>query len=202
MLAIDTSHLCVLARAAKQLAHQANTMSDAFLELLDVHYCGGQRCALTSETLRHEEQDLSNPDCNILVYADISSDSLDEKLQVWSDYQSHPFANTPVDDRDRTLLAVAHAAATAGHDVVLLTDDMLLYQSGFELGLDDSFAAWTLLSIVFLGWLARCGALDPDDVAAIADAEEDHLNSRHIPPELYQDRYEKLISVVNALGYM
>lgn len=202
MLAVDTSHLCVVARAADKLSDQADTTVEAFLSLLGIHYCGGQRCAITSQTLHQQEQDLSDSACSILAYAQLPPDCLDGKLEVWDDEPPHPFENAPVNQRDRTLLAVADKAATSGHDVALLTDDMALHECGRDLTLNGSLAATTLLSIVFFGKLARCEALEPEQVATIAQVEEDRLQGRHLTNDLYRMKHEKIIAVVNALGYL
>jgi hypothetical protein len=200
MLALDTSHLCVVARAAEKLSDQTDNTAQAFSELLDIHYCGGQRYALTSETLHQQEQDLSDSCCSILLYAQVPPDCLDGKLEVWNDDPPHPFENTAVNERDRTLLTVADRAATSGHHVALVTDDMLLYQRGRDLTLNGSLAAMTLLSIIFIGALATCGALEPEQVATIAQVEQDHLDNRHLTTGFYQMKREKIVAVVNALA--
>ena len=61
-LAMDTSHVCVLARTSKAMTVAGGAVGDKFRSLLDAHACEGQHILFTSRTLCEDEMDMASPD--------------------------------------------------------------------------------------------------------------------------------------------
>lgn len=199
---IDTSHLCVLARAASRLELDSAPSGQVFDDLLGIHYCNGQRSAVTSNTVYTEEQDLTQPQCPLHLYATLPPTALDGKVDPWHDNSYRKFDHGEVGDRDQTLVAVADIATDNGQTTQLLTDDLSLYQWVWNLAATDQLAAFPELSIVFIGKLAQCGALSPIEVASIAEAEEIHLAGRVLSEAFRQRKQQKINAVIGALGFV
>lgn len=199
-LALDTSHICVLARAAVALALGGSTVAEHFGQLLEAHRCAGQHRLVTSRTLCEDEMDLADPDSIPRRFADLPVDALDA-IECLDDQSVNTIEGTPngLRGRDVTLVHVADACSVGGH-VLLVTDDEDLVDATLEMatGLSDAqVAIWPQHSIVFLGGLHRCGALTLDTLIAVADAEETYAIDRWVDDEL---RHTKMIRIRDTLN--
>src|SRR2546422_961696 len=78
-LAIDTSHVSVLVRAARLLAADAPALADRFRDLLRSHTCSGQHRLMSSRTLltSDTEMNLANPRSAPQLYGHLPTNALD-----------------------------------------------------------------------------------------------------------------------------
>jgi hypothetical protein len=130
-LAIDTSHVCVLVRAAKLLADDDTRLADRFRDLLVSHTCSGQHRLMTSRTLlsTDSEMNLASPSSAPQLYGDLPSNSLDVVDSVDGGSGDDLPIGTP-GDRDRTLVAAAVSVMKEGQETVMVvTDDEALAES-------------------------------------------------------------------------
>jgi hypothetical protein len=202
-LAIDTSHVCLLVRAADRLAADEPTLSDRFQELLASHACAGNHRLVSSLTLlSHErEMNLASADSAPRLYGQLPIGALDPIEGVDAGPGDDLPAGLP-GERDRTLAAAAVAVSNGAEQTVMVVTD------------DESFADWiaeiaagmsdidvALLpasSVDLLGRMHACGSIGTPVVTAVGDAETAHLNVRVMDADLRQRKLARLNQMVVA----
>jgi alkanesulfonate monooxygenase SsuD/methylene tetrahydromethanopterin reductase-like flavin-dependent oxidoreductase (luciferase family) len=163
-LAVDTSHVCVLVRAARLLEDDARTLADRFVELLRAHSCAGQHRLISSRALlaADTEMNLSSPTCAPLIYGYLPPGALD-LLESVDGGSGNDLPEGSLGDRDRTLAAAALVVADGGREtVIVVTDDEALADWIRELAAamgDAEVAILPAPSIELLSQMHACGAV-------------------------------------------
>ncbi len=202
-LAIDTSHVCVLVRAASLLAADEPTLADRFRELLVSHACDGHHRLMTSHTLlsNDREMNLASPDSAPRRYGDLPLGSLDP-IESIDGGPGDGLPPGPPGERDRTLAAAAVAVSNAEEQTVMVvTDDEALADWVAEVaaGMGDiDVALLPASSIDLLGRMHACGTIGTPVVTAVSDAESAHLDNRIIDAGLRQRKLARLNQMVVA----
>lgn len=202
-LAIDTSHVCVLVRAAQLLALENSSIAERFGELLVSHACAGGHRLMSSRTLLTEpsEMNLASADSAVRKYGDLPIDALDlvEPIDGGPGVDLPPGAPR---DRDRTLVAAAMGVSDDREQTVMVvTDDEALADWVAEIaaGMTDlEVDILAATSVELLGRMHACGSLDLQVVAAVGDSETEHLNARVMDEELRQRKLARLNRMVVA----
>ena len=199
-LALDTSHICVLARVAAELEDQA-TVGEVFGSLLDAHSCVLQRRLVTSVTMCRDEMNLAGADARPHIFAALPPNALDD-VECIDDTERNPADwGGRVGGRDRTLVMVADRCAD--ELAMMLTDDEQLYSDAMDLTTSgDNFDIGVLpkWSFEFLGQLQACGALPLDWLYSAATAEERHAkNTWH--GALLQTKLARIQDTLNEAVY-
>jgi hypothetical protein len=202
-LALDTSYVCVLSRAALEVANQ-DSLGTVFRQLLTIHNCGGEVRLVTSRTLCATELNLANPDAPPRRFAALPPDSLDELLECLDDEDVSELPDPPegVGQRDLTLLA-AVAQLTDEGLVTLVSDDERLIVWCQELLVqmpDANVGVWPRYSIDYLGALHECGALTFDTLLVIVEREEEYAYEQWTG-SLRQRKLKRIRDVYLKAGY-
>jgi hypothetical protein len=202
-LAIDTSHVCLLVRAADRLAVEEPLLSDRFQELLASHECAGRHRLMSSLTLlSHErEMNLASPDCALRLYGQLPIGALDPIESVDAGAGDDLPEGLP-GERDRTLAAAAVAVSNgAEQTVMVVTDDESLgdWIAEIAAGMSDiDVALLPASSVDLLGRMHACGSIGTSVVMAVGDAETAHLNIRVMDAGLRQRKLARLNQMVVA----
>lgn len=179
-LAVDTSHVSLVARAASRL--QGNGSSQGrFRRLISLSRCGLSRALVTSTAIRDLELDLTDPSCPPRKYAELEPADLGS-LGFVEATDGVVLTNPPegVGDQDWSLLAISRQIAADGSGVILLSNDEALLNWAH----DEFFFSGSELEVVpvhsldFLGHMHTCGAIAFDELAEISEGERQHLESR------------------------
>lgn len=202
-LAVDTSHVCVLVRAASLLACDEPTLAQRFQELLTSHTCGGSHRLMTSQALlsNDNEMNLASPHSALRRYGDLPIGSL-ELIEPVEGGNGNDLPLGVPGDRDRTLVAAAVVVSDAeGGMVMVVTDDEALADWVAEIaaGMSDADVdIWPASSIDLVDRMHECGAIGTPVVEAVSDAETTHLADCVLSLDLRQRKLARLSRVVVA----
>jgi hypothetical protein len=203
-LALDTSHVCVLVRAAVELARYEPAIADRFHDLLVAHACGGSHDLMTSRTLieNDRELNLASSECALRKFGDLPVGALAGVSVV--DGGSGEDMPAPIGERDKTLVAAAIVASERHRgSVIVVTDDeaMADWVSSVAAGMTDlDVGILSATSIDMIDRLHDCGAVDTTVVAAIADMETQYQAQRAIPAGLLKRKLERIRRMAIAAG--
>lgn len=183
-LVIDTSHVCLLVRAASLLAADDPPLAERFRELLVSHMCDGHHRLMSSQALLSDEREmnLASPDSAPRRYGDLPlALNVIESIDGGS---GEGLPSGPPGERDRTLVVAAVAVSGAEEQTVMVvTDDEELadWVAKIAAGMGDvDVAILAASSVDLLGRMHACGTIDLQVVTAVGDAEGAHLNGRMI----------------------
>ncbi len=188
VLGLDASHLFALRRAAEVLETPGGAR-DWLLSLIEAHRCSGFRQLVSSEECLREEVtgprgDSSKPApalAEVLGPADLAKHVITHSDQGWDalpDPVPQP-SGLIFGERDRRLAAATDAAgAMEDVDPWLVTDDVDFVEN---LKAEDVLAhvrVWPVSTGDLLLTLHACGAISDDELEAVLEGEERHLNSQ------------------------
>jgi hypothetical protein len=207
VLAVDTSHLYVLWRAAKLLA--PTSVKDVLLAMIDAHSCCGTRHLVSSAAVLAREV----TGCAAAAKAPELSNVLGpEDLEVrfsthddshWAALPGHcPPGGRIFGDFDRRLVASAESAGTDfDEDVYLATDDEDLLLNLTDCLGDDLVASMPIASVELLLRLVDCEALDVAQLEAVLEAEDARLRDDQLmQPRKRIAKEERLAGIAARLG--
>lgn len=214
VLAIDTSHVCLLGRIA---ARQNDQEAVVFVELVEIHRCQGARQLVTSTALLEVELNLADPECPVRKFAEsVPLDALNclaalpagsieiERLQNLDCLAPD---DTPVilNDHDATLVVAADGANNSNDDVALVTDDERLLVWQKEMMMRGEVGALAAHGLELLAEMVSCNALNADAFLGAAEIEEarywENLGSAATwIQQTKQDRLQRLTTAVAAVS--
>jgi len=201
-IAIDTSHVAVLARAT-------GSATTSLREVIESHTCGGVRTVFTSAEIFFEEMDQERPGCPLAFIAgdqDLAnalepierrehSESLLDGLVGHRPLAPDSRSEIELRRRDGTLVAVAEDFDGA---VVVADDEHVL--RWLELSIDDGeTSVHAIPSLTLLGSMNACGAVSDELLESSLEAEGDYHKSRDVSPWIVQRKLERVRTEMNRL---
>ncbi len=188
VLGIDASHLFVLRRAAEVLATPGG-VRDRLLSLMEAHRCSGFRQLVSSEECLREEvtgprRDPTTPAPSLaeaLRPADVARHVTTYSDRGWEDLPDpvpQPWGLI-FGERDRRLAVATNAAGDAEDvDPWLVSDDVDFVENLKAEDVLTHVNVWPVSTCDLLLTLHACGAITGDELEAVLEAEERHLDSQ------------------------
>ena len=207
-LAIDTSHVCFLGRVSAK----GDDAAAEFVELIELHRCGGARRLVTSAALMELELNLADAGCHVRRFNEaVPLDGLDslealatdpdeaQRLRELDCDSPDLTGATKLDERDSTLVL---AAELTGDDVALVSDDEHLLDWQREMVMRGEVKALPTHVLELFAGMVSCCAVSAEAFLRAAEAEgaryEEELQGASM--WILERKRDRLIRLTNAVA--